>query len=172
MRYVDPDGKEVVVGISTSDTLFGTIFGEHAFIMYTNPDNPTENIMLDASGQFGGGRACDIVESSQIEISVNSYLNYFDTDETLTVFELKLGFSSEEKIKELIENTFGRSSFQCAVRASSLLKDSKLFGENIKKRFTPRGLYNDLMKFAQKNPSIVTMKEYDFITKEEITDEK
>ena len=171
MKYVDPDGREVIVGISTSDSIFGQLIGEHAFVMYVNPYDSSENIMLDASGQFGGGRVSDVIDTYQTEISVENYLNYFDTEEKLTIFEISLSDSKEQKIKSAIEGTEGRTFLQCAVRASKLLKDSGLFGDTIKERITPKGLLNDLLKYTKNNSEAVNIREFNFKTKEELIDD-
>ena len=59
-----------------------------------------------------------MIDTYQTEISVENYLNYFDTAEKLTIFEISLSDSKEQKIKSAIEGTEGRTFLQCAVRAS------------------------------------------------------
>ena len=124
VNWVDPWGLEIIVGITTSDSLWRKNIGEHAFIMYINEENPKKSIMLDASGRYGGGRTADIFDGYQAKISIDAYLKYFDTDEKLTTFELKLSLKEEKQIKDAIMEIEGYSWLQCARSASEVLHEN------------------------------------------------
>ena len=170
VRYIDPDGREVIVGISTSDSFWGRIFGEHAFIMVINEDIPEKSLMLDASGHYGGNRSADILDGYLIGISVKAYLRYWDTDEKLTTFELVLTKDEEGKIKNAISKIEGRSWMSCASIASEVLHEN--FSSEIEECCTPIGLLESLMKYEKKHSDKVIIKNYSLKTDQEIKDGK
>ena len=170
VRYIDPDGRKVIVGISTSDSFWGRIFGEHAFIMVINEDIPEKSLMLDASGHYGGNRSSDILDGYLIGISVEAYLRYWDTDEKLTTFELVLTKDEEGKIKNAISKIEGRSWMSCASIASEVLNEN--FSSEIEECCTPIGLLESLMKYEKKHSDKVIIKNYSLKTDQEIKDGK
>jgi hypothetical protein len=168
VKYTDPDGKKIVVGISTAKS-GSDPFGQHAFVMYIDNYNPEKSVMLDAHGQFGNGRASDVVDGAQTEISISKYLQSFNNPEILTVFEINLSESDEKKIKDLILEHEGRGVLpDCASKASALLKNSELFPE-VSDRVTPKGLLKDMQKYAENHPDVI-VERYDFQTKAKIDD--
>ena len=167
--YTASNGKKVVVGISTSNSLVGILFGEHAFIMCIDEQNPKKSIMLDASGEYGGGRSADIIDGYQIEISVENYLKYWNTNEKLTTFELILSEADVKNIKKAIESIEGRSWLTCAYKASEVLNEN--YSSEIKKCSSPKGLLKELQDYKSKNPNGIIVKNYDFKTNKEIFDE-
>nr|WP_276508049.1 RHS repeat-associated core domain-containing protein [Treponema putidum] len=167
VKYVDPDGKKIIVGITIAKTGID-LFGQHAFIMAIDEKNPKNSVMLDASGQYGGTvRSSDIISGEQYTITVQAYLNYWDSDEKLITFEFDLTEADEKKIKTMILNIEGRSFLSCASKASLLLKDSGLF-KGINYRSAPKKLLKDLQDYAKKNPGKVIKREYDMKTNKEI----
>ena len=166
IKYVDPDGKKILIGIATSDTPWGLTVGEHAFIMYIDPYDPQDSLMLDASGRYGGGRTSDVLDGLQIEITIEAYLEYFETEEKLTVFELTLSYTDENKLIESIERIVGYSWLKCAEKASEVL--NKNFSKEIEICRTPIGLLKELEEYKKNNPKKVTVKYYDFKTNKEI----
>ena len=166
VNWVDPWGLEIIVGITTSDSLWGKNIGEHAFIMYINEENPKKSIMLDASGRYGGGRTADILDGYQAKISIDAYSKYFDTDEKLTTFELKLSLKEEKQIKDAIMEIEGYSWLQCARSASEVLHEN--YSKEIEKSHTPIGLMKTMLKFSKEHSEKVTIKNYDFKTNMEI----
>ena len=166
VKYTDPDGRKIIIGITTSDSLWGRNVGEHAFIMYINEENPKQSLMLDASGRYGGGRTADVLDGYQAKITIDAYLKYFDTDEKLTTFELHLSPEEEKKIKDAISKTEGYSWLQCANRASKILNEN--YSKEIKKSRTPIGLLKSLLNFSKKHSKKITIKNYDFKMNKEI----
>ena len=106
--------------------------------------------MLDASGQYGGGRTSDVVDSLQAPITIDAYLNYFDNEELLTVFRIELSETDESYIKELISSVEGRGFMTCATEASALLKKSGSF-PSLKNTPFPKILLADMLKIAENN---------------------
>ena len=66
--------------------------------------------MLDASGHYGDGRTSDIIDGYHMKITIENYLKYWDTEEKLTTFELRLTEPEEYKIRNAILKMEGRSS--------------------------------------------------------------
>ena len=159
-------GRKVIIGISTSDSFQGKIVGEHAFIMCINENNPTRSVMLDASGHYGAGRTSDVIDGYQMKITIENYLKYWDTDEKLTTFELRLTESEECKIRNAILKMEGRSILSCASKASEIL--NKNYSMEIEECKTPRGLLRTLTQFAEKYPGKVTVRYFDLKTDKEI----
>lgn len=159
-------GRKVIIGISTSDSVWGKTFGEHAFIMCINEIDPQKSIMLDASGHYGMGRSADVLDGLQMPITIDNYLKYWNTDEKLTTFELKLSALEESKIRNAILNIEGRSWLSCASKASEVLNAH--YSSKIEKCATPLGLLDTLNKFSKANPSKVVVKHFDFSTNKEI----
>lgn len=162
-------GKRIIVGISTSNSWWGKIIGEHVFIMCMDENIPQESIMLDAGGRYGSGRTSDILSGEQMPINVESYLKYWDNEEKLTTFELKLSVTDESKIRNSINELNGYSYLKCAEKASEILNEH--FSHEIEKCRTPVGLLNSLNKFAKKHPDKITIRHFDFKTNEEIPDD-
>ncbi len=107
VRYIDPDGREVIIGISKGTGIYKYIDTGHVFIMYIDNMNPEKSIMLDASGQYGGNRgSSDVFEGyARFPITIRNYLGYFKTEkETLTTFNLNLTKKEEQKVFNEIEN--------------------------------------------------------------------
>ena len=167
VRYIDPDGRKIIIGITTSDDLWGRIVGQHAFIMYIDEKDPKKSIMLDASGQYGGARSSDVINGYQTKITVEDYLKYFDTDETLTTFELTLSPKEEKDIKDAIGMIEGYNWLQCAKEASQVLNEN--YSKEIKKTNKPAVLLKSLIAFFKAHPEKeVTIRQYDFKTNKEI----
>ena len=172
VNYVDLWGlSEVIIGVSTSDDFWGTTIGQHVFVMYIDNENSQNSIMLDASGSYGGGRTSDIVDNYQIEISIESYLNYFDTNEILTTFTLELSETEKQNVKNEIERTQGRTWMQCARMTSELIINTNIV-EDFDYKNTPKGVLNELLKYKESYPDKLDVKQYSFKTKEEIENEK
>jgi hypothetical protein len=171
VKYTDPDGNEIIVGISMGKNKNGGIskdpIGQHVFIMYIDSYNSDNNIMLDVSGHYGPGRGSDIVGGESV--NVNDYLNYFnDSPEELTVFTITMPERDEHKIRDLISEVEGRSPLPfCAINSSNLLKESGLFPNITRRRLTPKGVLKDMFSFA-KDKDNVEIKRYDFQTQKEI----
>ncbi|AGT44085.1 YD repeat-containing protein [Treponema pedis str. T A4] len=153
VKYTDPDGKKIIVGIIIAKTGI-ELFGQHAFIMAIDEKNPKNSVMLDASGQYGNTlRTSDTISGEQYSITIQAYLNYWDSD--------------EKKIKTMILNIEGRFFLSFASKASLLLKASGLF-KGINHRNTPKKLLKDLQDYAKKNSGKVIKREYDMKTNKEI----
>ncbi|MBO5691543.1 MAG: hypothetical protein J6R96_06775 [Spirochaetaceae bacterium] len=163
-------GRKVIIGISTSDSFQGKIVGEHAFIMCINEDNPTRSVMLDASGHYGDGRTSDIIDGYHMKITIENYLKYWDTEEKLTTFELRLTEPEEYKIRNAILKMEGRSIMSCASKASEIL--NKNYSIEIEECNTPRGLLRSLNQFTEKYPDKVIVRHFDLKTDKEIFDAK
>ncbi|WP_191018249.1 hypothetical protein [Treponema zioleckii] len=133
--------------------------------MCINDKDPKKSLMLDASGSYGGARPADILDGMQAPISINAYLNYWNTDEKLTTFELKLP-EKEKNIRTAIGQIDGRSWMSCATLASKVLNEN--YSAEIKNCSTPKGLLDSLNKYVKKHPNEVTVKHYDFRTKQEV----
>jgi hypothetical protein len=173
VKYTDPDGRKIIIGITTSNDVWGKNVGQHAFIMYIDEIDPKRSLMLDASGRYGGGRTSDVIDGYHAEISIDAYLRYFDTDEILTTFELNLSWEEEEKIVDAISMIEGYSWLQCANEASQVLNEN--LSKEIKKTNKPAELLKSLISFFKNHPVInVTIRQYDFKTNKEIeqNDEK
>ena len=166
IKYTDPDGRKIIIGITTSDTLWGTIVGEHAFIMCIDEKDPKKSIMLDASGQYGEGRSSDVIDGYQADITIQDYLEYWDTEEKLTTFELILTPEDEKKLKDAISKMEGYSWLECAKKASEILNE--YLSKEIKKTKLPSKLLKTLMEYAKKHNGKVIIKNYDFKTNTEI----
>ena len=134
--------------------------------MYIDPYDPQDSLMLDASGRYGGGRTSDVLDGLQIEITIEAYLEYFETEEKLTVFELTLSYTDENKLIEAIESIVGYSWLKCAEKASEVL--NKKFSKEIEICRTPIGLLKELEEYKKNNSKKVTVKYYDFQTNKEI----
>lgn len=163
-------GQKVIVGITTSGSFWGRNIGEHAFIMCIDEYEPERSIMLDASGHYGKGRSSDVIDGAQINITIEDYLDYWNTDEKLFTFEFQLADSECEKIRKAIIDIEGRSWMSCASKASAVLSEN--YSDEIKKCSTPVGLLNTLNDFAQKHSDKVVVRYFDFKTNKEISDGK
>ena len=170
----EPDGSKVIIGISEGIGINKYLDLGHVFIMYINENNPKKSIMLDASGHYGGNRgSSDTFEGNwRYPISIRDYLGYFKTDrDILITLELNISTVEKQNVRDEIENVKGRSWLTCAIRASEVIKKTGII-EGFKKKITPKGLLREITNYAKKNPGRVIIKQYDFQTGRELSNEK
>lgn len=162
--------RDIIVGITTASRGID-LFGQHTFIMSINKSDSEKSVMLDASGHYGPNiRTSDVISGKLSPISIDNYLNFWDSDEILTTFTFSLSDEESEKITDMIAHIDGRSFLQCASLSSKVLSDSGVF-DGIYCHSTPKGLLKNLNKYAEKNPDKVTIKYYDMKTDKEIQNE-
>jgi len=171
------DEIRFIVGITIGGRLPRRI-GSHALVMYIdNPNSPTRDldniwrndIMLDASGHFGIGwrirsSASDIVvpERFPSPITIDSYRRYFfpRNNEMWYTYSYSIDREAGVHIHSLISEMYERTSFQCAIKTSTLLQQSGLF-HGIRrslfpgdiKRFLDRyiPIYKNIMRLIDKS---------------------
>ena len=105
-----------------------------------------------------------------MKITIENYLKYWDTEEKLTTFELRLTEPEEYKIRNAILKMEGRSIMSCASKASEIL--NKNYSIEIEECNTPRGLLRSLNQFTEKYPDKVIVRHFDLKTDKEIFDAK
>ena len=114
-------------------------------------------------GVGGGGHrptASDVVDPSQIEISIEAYVEFFAAEgknEELHAFVLTMPKEAEEAIRAKIGQQDGRSvGGQCALAATELLTSTGLF-PGLKKTGKPHVLKGFFEKFASSPPDGVSV---------------
>jgi len=163
----------LIVGITIGGRIPRWI-GAHALVMYIdNPHAPLRDmdgfwrndIMLDASGQFGtrwGIRsiASDIVvpERFPSQITIDSYRRYFypRVGEMWYTYSYSIDREFGTHIHGLIREKYQRTSFQCAIKASTLLQRSGLF-DGIEVVWRPAGIKRFLDRYTPVKRNIMRL---------------
>jgi hypothetical protein len=168
---------KLIVGVTIGGILPDWV-GAHAFVMYINePYNLTRNsnnriwqedIMLDASGQYGIGLDgfrninSDIVHPQNMNtISIDYYRKWFHQreSETLYTYTYLIEKDSGSHIRGLIlEHDEVRTSLRCATKASRLLLQSSLF-QGVRVHQWPAILKRFLDNYTPVNRNIMILEE-------------
>lgn len=103
-----------------------------------------------------------------MDISIDSYLNYWNDEEKLIAFRINLGKADEKKLRAIIEGLYERSFLGCTFKDSFALQESGLFPEvGIHRR--PKALLHDMEEYANNNLDITHVEIYEVQTNEKIS---